>query len=282
MGSGAGDHDDQSKDSKPPPPQPPLTGNNNYPPMPPPMYPHPHPGHPPPPYPGYPQNYPAYNPNGYPFAAPPPAAYYHAQQEQEAKARLSVARFILTMMIFLVIGTFALSLLTWLVFGAHLPTFHVESMKVPSFNISNDLLNAKWDANITVKNYNSKMELTFDYFEGIIVYDDMILGLARVQPFRVGIKKETSFNIKLSTQNGDQESLAGNYQDLVGDRKEGVLYFDLRMIAETSVRSGLMVRRRVLLKVFCEDLEIKFAGPNGPGALVQEDRTKQHECVTYL
>ncbi|XP_052203170.1 uncharacterized protein LOC127808639 [Diospyros lotus] len=215
------------------------------------------------------------------FIAPPPAAYYHGKEE-EAKARFAFPRFILKMLILLLVASIALGLFTWFIFAADLPAFHVDSMEVPSFNATDDQLTAAWDATITIKNLKNNVQLSFEYLEGIIVYDGVILGMSRVQPFAVGIRGDTLFNIKLSTEHGDRESLAGNYKNLVGDRRKGVIRFDLRMIAEMSIRTGLLWRRRGLVKVFCEDLKVQFAvGSDGAGKLVEQDGNEQYECFLY-
>ncbi|KAF7147613.1 hypothetical protein RHSIM_Rhsim03G0065900 [Rhododendron simsii] len=257
--------DDQSKQAPNPYPPPPIYSNS-------------YPTHPPPPYQPYPPPY--------AFAAPPPAAYYSNPHnyppvvyQESTSGHLTFAKFLLTTMTFLLVGACAMSFLTWLIFGSLTPDFSVKSLSVPSFNVSNSSLTAAWDVNITVKNSNEKLDVFFERLEAVIVYEDTVLGLADTDPFHLSPKGEVVFEMKASTNDLQQESFAESYRGLVEDRRRGRVSFAVRMAADATLRSGTMWRRQLRLRVFCEDLEVKFDGPTGPGKL--EDGT-QKECLIYV
>ncbi|KAF5937813.1 hypothetical protein HYC85_025319 [Camellia sinensis] len=262
---------------------PPVPGfspqQQQYPPQP---YPPQYQNYPPPPY------YPNPHNNPYPYTAPPPAAYYsqqYAAAPHESSGRFTFVRFILTMMIALFLGAFLLSLLTFLIFGADVPQFFIQSMSVPEFNISGHALRANWDANITISNSNEKLVLFFEKIEGVIVHEETVLALAIAEHINVGTRGETTFNIKFvsATSSNHQEVVMGEHPDLVRDRNKQEVSFALRMMATTTFRSSSLWRRQASLRVFCEELHFKFAGPAGAGTLVAASDRKDHrnECLVY-
>ncbi|KAH7855282.1 hypothetical protein Vadar_023220 [Vaccinium darrowii] len=252
--------------------------------LPPPTYTHSYSNHPPPPYQSYPPPYPPINAT-YSYAAAPPAAYYsHPPVYNQPSNHLTVVRFILTSIFVLLICAFALSLLSRLYFGSITPQFYIKSLSVPSFNASDSTLTATWDVNVTVKNSNEKLDLYFDRLEGVIVYEEVILGVADADPFGVSTKGEVVFEMNVSTAADTQGGTSSDesYHGLVEDRRSGTVRFSLRMAAEASVRSGTVWRRELSMRVFCEDLDVKFDGPVGPGKLLENGNELPTTCVVYV
>ncbi|KAA8518466.1 hypothetical protein F0562_015940 [Nyssa sinensis] len=248
-----------------------------YPPVP--GYPQPHSGYPPPPpqpppyhgyappYPGYPNHPHPHHPNVYPYTAPPPAAFYspgiYQSMPPEQGSRLSLARVILWMMIILIFGAFLMSFLTWLIFGSTIPAFRVESLTVPIFHIDNSTITGKWEANITVTNLNKKLDIFYYYAETIIFYEDDPLAMASLDPLHVGKNEKGTFVAKLSTMNAADKADDIGLKDIENDRKDGVLIFNLRMAVRGRIASGTVWRRQTSMRVFCDNLEVKFAAAHG-------------------
>lgn len=140
-----------------PPLQPPLP-HHHYPgyPLPAPAY---HPGFPPSPSPyatgppGYPNHHHQYPPMQTYYQPPQHPGYYNAAAvpahvEFEPRRKLLLARVILCLLVFLILGTAAMSVLTYVVFGSAVPFFDVVAFSVPSFNLSENSLAGTWQVGL--------------------------------------------------------------------------------------------------------------------------------------
>lgn len=252
------------------------------------QHPQPHQGYPPPPpYQGYgppggPGSYPYYPPpNNYPYnvgapSQPPPPPYYNSAPpppympiNPERSHGYTFARLLFVIMIFLFIGTSLMSLITWLVFGSDIPAFHVESLNMPVVNITNStVLTAKWDANVTVKNPNKKLEIHFENIETNLLYKDYLLDTSFVEPFQLAVSENKTFLPTFETRDYSKNVAAALLVKEMGEEGgNAVVVFDMAISTTAAYRSESAWKKKVSLRILCVDLEVVFPkGISGGGA----------------
>lgn len=256
-------HNNQS-----PPPQatsyPPATG------YPPPMgYPPGQPGYPPP---GY--HYPGYANGGYPNYAyssqAPPVAYYNNRMYQPARQDgynpAGFARGFVLGLFLLIFFLFTSNITMWLFLRPELPVFHLDGFSVSNFNASWPTLTADWEANITVRNPNSKIKVYSDQIHNIILYGEDKLCTSVSPPIYLDIHQSTGDNLKLAANSTDA-IMAGKLvvDKMAAERNKGTVNFNLRMGYWTTFKSGTWYVRKVILKVYCEQIKVAFVGASGNG-----------------
>uniref|UniRef100_A0A0A0LGS8 Late embryogenesis abundant protein LEA-2 subgroup domain-containing protein n=2 Tax=Cucumis sativus TaxID=3659 RepID=A0A0A0LGS8_CUCSA len=272
MASSSEDQQSQSKATDPPPPHPSSAGNNPPPVYPPPTlgYPPPHGhgyspamGYPPPPPPGYPPapgNYPPYNTY---YAQAPPAAYYNNPQNYRAQTvSAGFLRGIVTALILLVAVMTLSSIITWIVLRPQIPVFKVDSFSVSNFNISKLNYSGNWNGSLTVENPNHKLTVNIERIQSFVNYKENTLAMSYADPFFIDVEKSSQMRVKLTSSSPDDPGNWLETEEKVGQEKaSGTVSFNLRFFAWTAFRSGSWWTRRIVMKVFCEDLKLAFTGP---------------------
>ncbi|XP_038905898.1 uncharacterized protein LOC120091828 [Benincasa hispida] len=292
MASSSDDHQSQSKATDPPPMPPPSAGNN-----PPPVYPPPTLGYPPPqghcyppamgyppaPHPGYPPapgNYPPYNPY---YAQAPPAAYYNNHQNYRAETvNTGFLRGIVTALILFVAIMTLSSILTWIILRPEIPVFRMDSFSVVNFNISKSNYSGNWDGNMTVQNPNHRLNVNVERVQSFVDYKDNTLAMSYGDPFFLDVEKSIQMRVKLTSSSPDDPGSWAETEDKLGQEKAtGTVSFNLRFIAWTTFRYGSWWTRRVVIRVFCEDLKLVFAGP-AAGKVVYSPNVNPKICSVLL
>lgn len=157
-----------------------------------------------------------------------------------------------------------MSLLTWVIYGSDIPIFYVESLAMTLFNTSTMALNSTWDANVTVRNPNHKFEVSYDFVEATLVYDDHLLDTNYVDPFHLGKNDRKTLNTKFEMPNTNQINITGAswVKDIEKERQgSGVVAFDMRIIVNAIFMADNHRSTSRTLKILCGDLEVAFPVP---------------------
>ncbi|OAY42985.1 NDR1/HIN1-like protein 10 [Manihot esculenta] len=261
----------------------------SYPPMvgyPPPMgYPPAQSGYPPYGQPGYQGYNNGYN-NNYPYAQAPPAAYYnHVIYQQQQENQVSgFVRAVVGGLFLLVILMCMSSIIVWLILRPVVPIFRINTFSVSNFSTVSSF-SAKWDANVTVENPNTKLKVYFDQVEAYLYYeDDNLLATSFANPFFLETNNKTVMETTLVSNNSDRRQAGvGSWvvEKMVEERKsnKGKLSFNLRFALWTTFKSGTWWARHVNMRVYCESLEVGFVGNTGNGKYTNDDITS--ECLVF-
>lgn len=230
---------------------------------------HHQPGYPPPNYHGY-ANVHQYN--NYPYAQAPPATYYNHQSHhhQEAYQPRGFARGMFIGLILLLIFMCIGSVIMWIVIRPEIPSFQVDNFSVSNFNaLPPNIFTANWDANVTVRNSNTKLKVFFYQIQSFVYYeDDELLASSFLQPFSMDIKTTEAMKAKFWANSTDQIIVETDVVDkLAKDRTTGTVRFSLRMVLWTTLKSGSWWTRHTTMRVYCEDLQVGFVGATGNGNL---------------
>ena len=155
----------------------------------------------------------------------------------------------------------------WLVLRPQLPVFHVDNFSVSNFNTTLPTFTANWEANLTVRNPNTKLTIEFGELQNFVFYEeDYLLASATApRPFSLETRTSSVINAKLSANNKD--NLVENWvlDKLAKERSNGSVSFNFRMLFWTTFRSGLWWKRHLSMKVLCEDIQVTFVGASGDG-----------------
>ncbi|KAL8113595.1 hypothetical protein AgCh_020792 [Apium graveolens] len=216
------------------------------------------------------QPYQAYPGNHYQYAAQqqqqPPPGYYPSNPSYvlfgppQRSLAYKLARVILVTMIVLFLGMSVMSFLAWLIYGSDIPIFHAESLEMTVFDMNNMALNATWSANVNVRNPSHKYEVTYDYVEATLVYDDHLLDTNYVNPFLLAKKEKKSFSSGFQTPNANQKNIAGAawVKDMEEERRDKEsITFDMRIVVNVEFKDHDRSLSRTL-KVLCGDLIVEF------------------------
>lgn len=233
------------------------------------------------------QQYSAYPGNNYQYGAQQqaPPGYYPSNPSYvlfgppQRSLAYKLARVILVTMIVLFLGMSVMSFLAWLIYGSDIPIFHAESLEMTVFDMNNMALNATWSANVNVKNPSHKYEVSYDYVEATLVYEDHLLDTNYVNPFLLAKKERKSFSSGFRTPNTNQKNIVGAtwVKDMENERHEKeAISFDLRIVVNVEFRSKDDQSLNRTLKVLCGDLKVVFPSP---GDTVGKFQDGDKECL---
>ncbi|KAJ6309740.1 hypothetical protein OIU76_014636 [Salix suchowensis] len=207
----------------------------------------------------------------YPYQAPPPQPpnpyYYNTNHPYPNQRATLLRRFIAAVIIFTVIF-FTVLFICWLVIRPHLPEIRVTSLSVSSFNVSSSSsssVTGNWNARFQVYNPNKKLRISYDELQSSIFYKSEFLSQTRIPPFKQGKKNVTDINAEYGAMGS---YIVGRAVDEInGDKRRGLVSFNLKIIADAVFKVGGFRARRRLLRVFCDDLAVGFSGNSGSGNL---------------
>ncbi|KAI3417790.1 uncharacterized protein J3R85_014247 [Psidium guajava] len=247
----------------------------------------PHSGYPPPVM-GYPPPYPPpHNINGgYPYGAPPPpSGYYPAnnphyyRSQAPSSAPSGFARGILAGLIFLVVASCTITVITYVVLRPQTPEFHVTAFSVNNFNISNSVLMGSWNANVSVDNKNDKLKAYFERIQSYVYYQDprSYLSWSTEPAFSLDTKTSGVINVKMSMIDGEQPT-SSELEELDEERRNGTVIFGLGFGLLGTFKSGWWTSH-FGMRVYCHDLAVGFAGASGTGILRDPN---PRQCTVYL
>ncbi|CAI9780259.1 unnamed protein product [Fraxinus pennsylvanica] len=171
------------------------------------------------------------NPNPHPQSFD---GYYYQQSYEplvpEPSRTTSIGRAMIYLLIVLTFGMCLLSIVIFLLFGTDQPDFHMVSLTVPTFNVTNSSLIASWYANITVTNQNEAFKVHFQHVVSSIFYEEVMLAISLLKPFQVETKQTRSMSFRVTTDPSNQEKLHnGVFPNIVQDRSNGIVIFSLRL-----------------------------------------------------
>ncbi|CAN1306621.1 NDR1/HIN1-like protein 1 [Linum perenne] len=251
---------------------------------------------PPPPVPpaGYPAPYPPGQPGGYPYPPPnynnyptqaPPAAYYNHTgypNQQELNAYTSLIRGFLIGMMILFFLMFASTIVVWAVLRPEPPEFQVESLTVKKFSAKPSSFAAGFEANVTARNPNKKIALYFSRIETFMFFERQALADSFADPF--GLEKGaegklTTWMAANSTAEEEREEENEAVGEMATEFKKGEVVFSLMMAVRTTFKSDTWWMRRSTVRVFCEELKVRFVGKTGDGGL---DPDSNRDCLVFL
>ncbi|GFZ02534.1 hypothetical protein Acr_15g0011420 [Actinidia rufa] len=179
----------------------------------------------PPPPPPHGGTFPPYYASKNHYYQPPPPL----MPEQYTTAT-SFHRLMFYLMIIIVALTSGMAFVTWLMFATEIPNFTVDSLLVPTFEISNSTLNATFQINVTITKSNYRIEFSVDRTESVVLYrDNRIAKMVVNQKFELeGNKRTGFFEGKLESDNKFEEGKELTVQDLEKDRENGMVFVYLR------------------------------------------------------
>lgn len=164
------------------------------------------------------------------------------------------------------------SIITWIILRPEIPVFRVDSFSVANFNISKANYSGNWDANVTVQNPNHKLNVNLERIQSFVDFKDNTLAMSYADPFFLDVEKSSQMRVKLTSSSPDDPgNWAATEEKLGQERMTGTVSFSLRFFAWTTFRSGSWWTRRVVMRVFCEDLKLVFAGPAAANAVYSPD-----------
>ncbi|KAI3842693.1 hypothetical protein MKW98_015360 [Papaver atlanticum] len=172
---------------------------------------------------------------------------------------------ILILFLLIIFAIFGTLFYVW--FQPKLPTFHLQSIKTPQFNVSvtpdGTYLDASTDVRFETTNPNSKLEFAYDDITVRISYeDDVDLGTAVVPAFTQGRRNITILNFETSTKHL-------LIDDDMGLRLKNQLH-DNNMVVDVEVKTrvGVGIESWKLgmmdVKVVCENVQVKSSGGANP------------------
>ncbi|CAA2968178.1 NDR1/HIN1-like protein 10 [Olea europaea var. sylvestris] len=226
------------------------------------------------------------NPNGY-SANPPPAGtaypyvapnsytsyqnYPYSQQSYQADPdlvrRATFLRRIFAFIIGVVVIFGTITFIVWIVLRPQLPEFRVDSFSFSNFTINNgSLVSFTSEARLTARNPNKKMTVDYDNIEALIFYKSQTLSDTTVPPFFQDTKNETSLNANFAAAGSFVDKWA---VDGINNERNanGIVGFNLRMLARVRLQAKAWTTRNRLLKVFCGDLAVGFPSNGRSGTL---------------
>lgn len=126
-------------------------------------------------------------------------------------------------------------------------------------------MTGNWNARFQVYNPNKKLRISYDELQSMIYYKSEFLSQTRIPPFKQGKKNVTDINAEYGAMGS---YIVGRAVDEInGDKRRGLVSFNLKIIADAVFKVGGFRARRRLLRVFCDDLAVGFSGNGGSGNL---------------
>jgi hypothetical protein len=121
------------------------------------------------------------------------------------------------------------------------------------------------EVKLTVTNPNNKIQLILDDFNMVILYSEVVLSMAEVQPPILLVKMSNkSVNVDLVMKNS--EKLV--QENLVKEWNKGVVNFDVKMVVRVRFEAGIWLSKKKILSVYCDDLDVEFYSPKDTGKLL--------------
>lgn len=190
--------------------------------------------------------------------------------EEICKTTLSGTFFRLTGIFFLTI-LFICSLVMFLsCLPPEVPIFHLNSLTVSNFTITETKLSGVWEADLTVENPNLASAISFERIESMVFYkENDVLAVTSVEGFDTNLSGRNELKMRFETTGYEGDQPVVEYpvlREMEEDRKSGMMRFSLRSSAWATYKTGnywFMWRRRALLNPRCSDLNVGVEGESG-------------------
>ncbi|XP_062114482.1 uncharacterized protein LOC133825574 [Humulus lupulus] len=227
---------------------------------------------------GYPQpysnNYPNNNGNGYhnpynPYTQPPPPQYFTNQTYYGGSGNNGGSSFLKGFFVTLIIIVLLIcvsTIITWVILHPQVPVFHVERLAVSNLNLSKTDFSATWDANLTAENPNQKLKLNFHKIKGFVFFKERSLSFSDVDPMFLETKTRGTLKLRLAS-NQTNEDVIGDWavDEMRRERDRGFLTLNVRLAVFATFKSGSWWTRHAFMKVFCDNLDVRFVGSEAKG-----------------
>ncbi|XP_073148128.1 NDR1/HIN1-like protein 2 [Henckelia pumila] len=213
----------------------------------------------------------------YPYAAgpPPPNSYYnyqpnpyHHQQQYYQPQRASCLRCIFAFVVGICLIFGITTFIMWLVLRPQLPDFHVDSFSLSNLTFTNGSSRVFLisEIQLTARNPNSKLSLSYDHVETAVYYKLESLSKTVISPFSQETRKETSVVAKFA---GDGDFVEKWVVDGVNGEigKNANVGLNLRIVSWINLESKAWKSRNIL-KVFCANLAVGIPTNGKPGGLI--------------
>lgn len=184
-------------------------------------------------------------------------------------------RVMLVTTVSLIISMCMVSLVIWFLFGTEIPEFTVGSFTVSNLNVTDSMITANWDVNVTVFNPNTDLKVNFSNVMAAIFYKNFPLSISAIEPCYLQGTRLHDFQIRL-----DNEKAIGKprlVEEINKGKSGGILYLSARMSLGAKFQSN-SVWRKETLRVFCENLKVSFAPTGGNGTLTGDSLT---DCLIF-
>ncbi|XP_062166230.1 uncharacterized protein LOC133872667 [Alnus glutinosa] len=198
-----------------------------------------------------------------PYDQPRRAAYYNYPTHLNSSRSSGFRRGCVGMIIIFVFLSFVSAVMAWLILRPEFPVFRVDTFSVSKFNTSDSDFTANWDANVNVENPNHRLKVYFHKIKSWVSYKDNILSSSlNAEPsLFLDAMGHAVLHVKLSTNNSYDDQLAWvKWLEMDQDRNGGSVSYNLRMMVWSTFKRGWWGPRRGNLKVYCDDLEVRYAG----------------------
>lgn len=173
----------------------------------------------------------------------------------------------------------------------NLPKFFINSLKVPSMNISEGELCATWDVGLTISNEGeNSTTVNFVDMEAFVVYKEKedLAVKSEMKRERDGIvvmeeNERKTLNMRLETTGWESEQPIVDdevIQEVAKDRKRGSVKLGLKIMVRAEIKVNYMQSMSVIMYPHCSDLEVHFPSihqPAGEAAVLING--KPRECL---
>ncbi|KAL3536037.1 hypothetical protein ACH5RR_004498 [Cinchona calisaya] len=184
-------------------------------------------------------------------------------------------RVMLVTMVTLIVCMCMVSLVIWFLFGTESPEFNVASLAVSNLNVSESVITANWDVNVTVFNPNTDLKVNFTSVKASIFYKNYPLAMSAIEPFYLQGTHLHKFQIRLDNEKAMAKPLL--VEEINRSQRGGVLYLSVRMSLGAKFQSNSIWRKETL-RVFCDDLKLNFPPTGANGIMAEDLRT---ECLVF-
>ncbi|KAM3357378.1 hypothetical protein P3S68_020308 [Capsicum galapagoense] len=175
----------------------------------------------------------------------------------------SFCRVMLCIMLFFILFTMIMSMLTIILFMTYKPSFILESFVVPTFDISGDVgpgaaLKANWETKMDVKNTNHRSSVVIKHMETTLIYRSVELDMSSKD--NVEVQKESTVHIMdgfsfPSTRKS--YNIEWVVTEIAKDRKRGEIMFDLKIEVQVMIKSRVLIKIDKL-RLYCESITLNF------------------------
>ncbi|GMP99107.1 hypothetical protein CsSME_00046722 [Camellia sinensis var. sinensis] len=209
--------------------------------------------------------YPTSYPNSQTTSNPHAYSYTHHQTPQPKYNRnLPFVRRLILALILLFVAITAVGWITWLILHPQEPVFHVDSLSVSNFNISDLQKNARYEVQLTVTNPNKKINLEFETFSVSVFYKRNPLSTGSVlRPFDVRKMNETAVKIELGSKPNENCQIRGkgtaiDMANMGRDWKQRKMSLNVEMVGLAEFKASDWLSSHRTVGVFCENLVVVF------------------------
>ncbi|KAJ0969660.1 hypothetical protein J5N97_022537 [Dioscorea zingiberensis] len=208
--------------------------------------------------------YPAF----YPAPPPPPAN----------NPNTNLLRRFLVIIVAIIVVTGAVLLISWIVLRPRLPIFSVASASLSSFNLSSSQLSSDLSISLSVRNPNHKMRIHYYDVQAELLYDFYTISGVALPPIDQGTRNVTEIKAMLVAV-GEYVGVDVAHSIDTERRSTGTVGFQVRVLAWVRFSSGAWWTRRNVLRVFCDNVKIKF--PNATSTVGSLERAFK-PCLVRL